>query len=201
MASGNFEDYWAKRHESHAGKLSSVGHISATEDKNTQSYAIKKRNLVDVLRAIGTVDLRGKSVLDAGCGIGLLSEVLYALGADVSGVDISPIAIEQAQLRCPTGSFQASSLTSFDFGRTFDIVICADVLYHLVDDDAWRSALRVFAQHSHGPIAILDQLKGVVSSPAPHVKYRTINMYREAFAEIGLHQHPAKTSSFVVFTY
>jgi SAM-dependent methyltransferase len=45
-------------------------------------------------------DLRGATVLDAGCGSGAQAQWLLDQGADVIGVDISPRMIDEAERRC-----------------------------------------------------------------------------------------------------
>ena len=37
------------------------------------------------------------TVLDVGCGIGLLSDYMHSLGAKVTGIDIAPKLIEKAK--------------------------------------------------------------------------------------------------------
>jgi ubiquinone/menaquinone biosynthesis C-methylase UbiE len=54
-----------------------------------------------VFEMVGNV--RGKAVLDAGCGEGYCSRVLAERGADVLGVDISPQMIELANEQTPGG--------------------------------------------------------------------------------------------------
>ncbi len=42
-------------------------------------------------------DLRGARVLDAGCGTGALAVALARRGADVLGVDVSPLVLSQSR--------------------------------------------------------------------------------------------------------
>jgi 2-polyprenyl-3-methyl-5-hydroxy-6-metoxy-1,4-benzoquinol methylase len=196
------EVYWVKRHESLKGSLATVGNIGSQESDNLKNYARKKRFLADLLRDLGKLDLKGATVLDAGCGIGLMSELLFALGADVFGVDISPVAIEEASCRCPSGTFKVSSLLDFNFARTFDLVCCFDVLYHVVDDDNWRVVVENLAAHTSqdGLLLIIDQLKARAHSPAAHVKFRTAMMYTDALTAVGLdHQAAPGHELFLVF--
>ena len=183
------EAYWVERHESLRHKLAAVGDISSSEDRNIELYARKKRRVVELLRTTGFLDLRDVDVLDAGCGVGMVSEVFFILGARVSGLDASPVAIEEARLRCPGGDFKSGSLLDFSFPADFELVFCLDVLYHVVDDENWSVGARVgWPSHVRpgGRLVLIDQHKGEPQSPADHVRFRTQPMYDEAMAALGL---------------
>jgi ubiquinone/menaquinone biosynthesis C-methylase UbiE len=98
-------------------------------------------SLVDaVLDAVG--DVRGKTILDLGCGSGFLSVLLAKRGATrVIGIDVSEEQLEIARFRArasglnnddPALEFQAVSADRLDFAdQTFDAVVGAFVLHHL----------------------------------------------------------------------
>ena len=183
---GDNEAYWLERHRKLQRKLAAVGDISSSEERNLELYARKKRRVADLLRELCGLDLSGRSVLDAGCGVGMIAEMLYVLGADVSGVDASPIAIEEARHRCPAGDFRAESLLDFSFEERFDLTLCIDVLYHVVDDRNWMVVLGNLVEHTKpgGFLVLLDQHKDEIQSPAPHVRFRTKSLYADAMSEL-----------------
>jgi len=83
-------------------------------------------------------DVTGKTVADIGCGGGLLSEEFARRGARVTGVDLSPTAIDAAKehagkSRLSIDYRNCAIKELVDKGETFDIVICAEMLEH-VDD-------------------------------------------------------------------
>jgi len=85
-------------------------------------------------------DWTGKRVLDLGCGGGFMAEALARRGALVTGIDPSPGAIDIAWKHAETSGLAIAyaigtgeSLNLAD--RSFDIVLCVDVLEHVEDLD------------------------------------------------------------------
>lgn len=201
------EQYWVKRHERLEGSLASVGKIGTPECENRQRYARKKRRVFNLLRALGMTDLAGLSVLDAGCGTGMISEFLYALGADVHGVDASPIAIAEARDRASADSrdesrFVTGSIIDFRFDQRFDLTFCLDVLYHVVDDTNWERTLTNLLAHTKpcGHLIIIDWLKPAAERPVSHVRWRTRAMYDQALSAAGgIDRTPEDQPGFLVY--
>lgn len=83
--------------------------------------------------------LAGKRVLDVGCGGGILSEGMAALGADVSGIDLSEKALGVARLHLFESGhkvdYQLASAEQFAAQRAgaFDVVTCMEMLEHVPD--------------------------------------------------------------------
>lgn len=86
-----------------------------------------------------TVKLSGKRVLDVGCGGGLLTEGMAALGADVTGIDLSEKPLGVARLhqlesgyRVDYRQISAEDLAAEQPG-SFDTVTCLEMLEHVPD--------------------------------------------------------------------
>jgi SAM-dependent methyltransferase len=78
-------------------------------------------------------------VLDVGCGTGEQTLLAASSGAEALGVDVSPLALEQARgkaaARGSTARFEvADALSLTDLGLSFDTVIDCG-LFHVFDDD------------------------------------------------------------------
>ena len=88
--------------------------------------------------------LAGKTVLDVGCGAGLLTEPLARLGGAVTGIDAAPENAKVAALHAESAGldikYMAGELSALDLG-TFDLVTCMEVLEHVADKPAFLSQL------------------------------------------------------------
>jgi SAM-dependent methyltransferase len=78
-------------------------------------------------------------VLDAGCGTGEQTLLAASSGAEALGVDVSPLALEQARAKAvargSTARFEvADALSLADLGLSFGTVIDCG-LFHVFDDD------------------------------------------------------------------
>jgi 2-polyprenyl-6-hydroxyphenyl methylase/3-demethylubiquinone-9 3-methyltransferase len=91
--------------------------------------------------------LEGKSVLDVGCGGGILSEAMARRGAHVLGIDLAPAPLEVAQLHALEAQVpleyrlvSAEELAGTAAAR-FDAVTCMEMLEHVPDPESVMLAL------------------------------------------------------------
>ena len=82
--------------------------------------------------------LAGLTILDIGCGAGLLAEPLSRLGAEVTGLDPAPGNIEAARRHADeTGAslvYRAATLEQLaGEGASFDVVLAMEVVEHVRD--------------------------------------------------------------------
>ncbi|VVH64218.1 3-demethylubiquinol 3-O-methyltransferase (EC @ 2-polyprenyl-6-hydroxyphenyl methylase (EC [uncultured Gammaproteobacteria bacterium] len=83
--------------------------------------------------------LKGKKILDVGCGGGILAESLALEGAIVTGIDMAEAGLEVAKLHLLesglTVDYQKISVEDFakDNAQAFDIVTCLEMLEHVPD--------------------------------------------------------------------
>jgi 2-polyprenyl-6-hydroxyphenyl methylase/3-demethylubiquinone-9 3-methyltransferase len=86
------------------------------------------------------------SILDSGCGGGLVCEPLARLGADVTGVDMSEELIHAAkrhaeQTALPITYCHTSLEDLAAAGKTFDVVLALEVVEHVTDRTAFIKTL------------------------------------------------------------
>ena len=86
--------------------------------------------------------LKGKKVLDIGCGGGILTEALSEAGAEVIGIDASPQTIGVAMSHANSVNSKATYLESTveDFisknqSDSFDVITCLEMLEHVPAPD------------------------------------------------------------------
>lgn len=93
----------------------------------------------------GAAPLAGLSVLDIGCGGGVLCEPLARLGASVTGVDPADKNLAVARSHAESSgldiAYRSETVEAIaDSGEQFDIVLAMEVVEHVADVDAFTAA-------------------------------------------------------------
>jgi magnesium-protoporphyrin O-methyltransferase len=99
-------------------------------------------------------DLRGRRILDAGCGTGALAVEAARRGADVVAIDLSPTLVSLARERLPESlgmghiDFRSGDMLDPALGE-FDHVVAMDSLIHYRATDIVAALSRLAARTSH----------------------------------------------------
>lgn len=92
----------------------------------------------------------GMRVLDAPCGHGRIANRLAALGADVTGLDITPAFLDQARSdaaeRQLDVAYVEGDLRAMPFQDRFQVAVSWFTSFGYWDDDGCRSVLREYAR-------------------------------------------------------
>lgn len=115
MSNSNWKQYFDKKAETHGASVKSSDYF------NEESFFMQRDN---TLRWLG--ELKGKTVLDAGCGVGAFSEPLVANNT-VYGVDFSVKSLEFAAGRGLITMSEDLTALPFEKGK-FDVVLCIGVI-------------------------------------------------------------------------
>ena len=139
--------YWEGR-LSEDWSLRTVGLRRLGARFNEWAYRVRREVF---LRLAGEVvpDLSRARVLDVGSGTGFYLDRWRELGvAEVTGLDLTDAAIERLRERYPTLALvradvgaPLSEAPELEPGR-YDVVSAMDVMFHIVDDEAYARALR-----------------------------------------------------------
>jgi ubiquinone/menaquinone biosynthesis C-methylase UbiE len=90
-------------------------------------------------RVVDTWNIRsGASVLEVGCGTGLMTRHLLARGANVTAIDNSAPMLERARRRAPGATFILDDIFAVTFARRYDFVLLSYVLHELDADSRVR---------------------------------------------------------------
>jgi ubiquinone/menaquinone biosynthesis C-methylase UbiE len=130
-----------------------------------------------LLREAG--ELRGRQVLEIGCGVGDLTLHLVAAGASRTALDISPRMVEAAKRRtkawAPTAEAQFLSVPVETTGlepSQFDLVIGLNILHHVDVHGAAREMARVSRSGARGVFIENSGLNPVLSFARRHLAGR-----------------------------
>ena len=106
-------------------------------DTNSEFKALHDINPLRLNWIDQAIVLKGKRVLDVGCGGGLLSEGMAERGASVSGIDLGDKALAVARLHLLESGRQVDyrKIAVEELAReqpaTFDVVTCMEMLEHV----------------------------------------------------------------------
>lgn len=129
------------------------------------------------------------AVLDLGCGSGVLLYLLKKQGCSVAGVDSRPECVEFARQACGEGDFRCGDIREINMGRTFDVVVCSEVMEHC--DRLSRSQIldRIRTHTRNGGLAIITFPSRLYTALEPMWRIvRRIISQGVIFDDEGIHQ-------------
>ena len=162
-------------------------------DKTSQFKPLHDINPLRLNYIDKAISLNGKTVLDVGCGGGILSESMAEKGAKVTGIDLGEKALKVAQLH----SLESGVAVDYKFisaeelaensPASFDVVTCLEMLEHVPN-----------------PTSVVAACAKLVK-PGGHVFFSTINRNPKAYlfavigAEYVLNMLPRGTHDYAKF--
>ena len=162
-------------------------------DKTSEFKPLHDINLLRLNYINNLVSLKGKAVLDVGCGGGILSESMAEKGAKVTGIDLGEKALKVAILHSLESGisvdYQLVAVEKFaeENLEKFDVVTCLEMLEHVPN-----------------PASVVAACSKLVK-PNGHVFFSTINRNPKAYlfavigAEYVLNMLPRGTHDYAKF--
>jgi 2-polyprenyl-3-methyl-5-hydroxy-6-metoxy-1,4-benzoquinol methylase len=127
-----------------------------------------------------TGDLKGKNVLDAGCGDGWYTAKIKEAGAEVvQGIDYSEKAIEFAKIIVSGATFKNESITSIQVeDNYFDVIFSFQVLEHIPPgnlDEAIKEISRTLSQDGQFIFSVPSKKRPMSTAHYQHFDEEGIN--------------------------
>ncbi len=115
-------------------------------DPNSEFRPLHQINPLRLDWIDAVASIKGKRVIDVGCGGGILAESMSRLGAEVKGIDLAEKSLKVAQLhglesgiKVDYEAISAESLADREAAQ-YDVVTCMEMLEHVPDPSATITA-------------------------------------------------------------
>jgi len=172
------KEFWGKRYHVHGSSIRAVGRVDLPEEVNVAHYKVAQRQLVELL-TLHLGDLRKVSVLDVGFGLGHYARALHEAGVvEYCGIDLASthhpqdLALNGFEFRHGVDVTDSG----LDLGRTFDVVIVLDVLFHIVEQARFDAAIRNICKHAKKKVVVTGLFED--KKLAEHVRHRGIGAFQ-----------------------
>jgi SAM-dependent methyltransferase len=149
--------------------------LAYIHDAGFGDYA--RRAAPEIARALRARGITRGTVVEFGCGGGVVARRLSAAGYDVLGVDISPAMIRLARQRAPAAAFRVGSIASAAIPRCDAIVSNGEVVAYIAGPDTTarqhQQALAEFFLRARAALTdrgmlIFDFMESSVGRTYPH---------------------------------
>lgn len=176
--------FWEQRHAD-LDPWRSGGDRGLTVEENFEFYACRLGRLLELVRRHAGAE-RPLRMLDAGCGRGHLTDALRRCGHRVQGIDSSASAVAWArEMYGPY--FEECRLVDYRAPAPVDVVICLDVLFHVLDDAEWRGALEAFGRcaAAESLVIVTDVFSVERYQVRNYIVHRAASEYDAVLADMG----------------
>lgn len=124
-----------------------ASHAVSFSGQEQEFFIQRKADLIVQIAESEGIDIHRSSLLDVGCGIGLLEQRIAGSWQEITGVDIAPSAIEHAAKKasdnCRFLHYDGKVLPFSD--DAFDVTVAVCVMHHVAPSD-WQRFLGEMAR-------------------------------------------------------
>jgi len=155
-------------------------------------YQRRLKALERILHETGLQSLERQLILEIGCGTGFYTAFLHNAGVRYYiGLDIANVSVQMLSRRYPRYRFVLGDIgdeVPSEWLNAFDIVIAADVLFHLTDDRKWHRAITNIARclRPSGFLFATEVWGDKTLQPVSHVRLRSLDAYCATLQNAGL---------------
>jgi SAM-dependent methyltransferase len=183
-------EYWEKRLEG-LFNLQGVGHLGFNETYNKWYYRLNKKALAAAVSR-NSIRTSGARLLDIGIGTGYYIDFWSKRGVgEITGIDLTRKSVSALKSLYPSLDFHQADISQplrLDIGK-FDIILLLNVLYHVIGEEGFATAIANAASilAPGGAILIIDNfLSSDNSLKGHHEEHRTMAEYEVALEAQGL---------------
>ncbi len=179
------QEFWEQR-LAEQFDLRGTGETGLSLAYNRACYALRAEVLQSCLVRAGMLPA-GRRVLDVGCGTGFWTEYFVSRGAYYTGVDIAQVSVDRLAARYPGQRIIRADVSDGVPNGPYDLINAFDVLYHVIDDERWESALRQLAGAlAPGGLLLVTDVFSDRGSLAEHNVMRPLARYLAVLDSAGL---------------
>ena len=155
-------EWWDER-----GKFAPLHRLNPARIGYIRDQIIQHRNVTASFNGQSATPLNNLSLLDVGCGGGLICEPMARLGASVTGIDAGEQNIRVAALHAQSGGLAidyrtASAEQLANTGAQFDVVLALEIVEHVANPSLFYDALAALVKP--GGLLILSTLNRTTKS-------------------------------------
>lgn len=140
------ERYWQDRFDQYGDSIVGVGNEGLDEASNKAVYKATASQFKDIIKD-KRIDLSKARILDVGCGNGFYTDLLRSRGAkNYQGLDITDALFPKLLKNFSNFKFTKLDISSENISKNinkkFDLIICIDVIEHIVNQDKFIFAIK-----------------------------------------------------------